>query len=378
MSQFWGKKDIKSLHKVLGIALGSSILVGILFFIGAQIIPEELIRIYSPDREVIETGALYLKMVSWSYVITAISMVYGIQLRSVGVVKLGVYTGSISLIINIFFNYILIFGKLGFPTLGILGAAIATVIARTVELIIILVVVYNKKYALACKIKEMINIDKLFIKRFMKTTVPVTANEMFWALGMTGYAMVYGRMGTDSIAIINIVDSINRILFTGMMGIASAAAVMIGNKIGEKDEKTAIKYAYMLGKISIYVGFATSLILLITIKPLLSFYNLEDTTYKLVIYTTYVLAFLIPFKSFSTTTVVGILRGGGDVKYCLALDITALWLVGIPLVIYGGLGLGLPIYIVYGLAGSEEIIKFIFSVRRIISKKWIRNLVEDM
>ena len=378
MSQFWGKKDKKSLYKVLGIALIASIFIGITFFIGGQFAPEFLIKIYSPDIEVINLGASYLKIVSWSYIVTAISMVYGIQLRSVGILKLGVYTSVISLIINIFFNYVLIFGNLGFPKLGIEGAAIATLIARIIEMIIIVSLVYKKKYPLACKIKEMVKIDIKFLKKFTITTAPVIANEMLWALGMTGYAMVYARMSTESVAVINIVDSIARILFTGFFGIASATAVMIGHKIGEKKEEEAIKYGYLLGKISVYIGIVTGILMVIIIKPLLSFYNLEAEVYDLVVKTTYVLAVLTPFKSFTATTVVGILRAGGDVKYCLVLDITALWFVGIPLVIYGGLTLGLPIYIVYGLAGSEEVIKFIFSVRRVISKKWITNLVENM
>lgn len=378
MSQFWGKKDKQNLYKVLGIALIASVFVGMMFFLGGQFAPQFLIRIYSPDIEVINLGASYLKIVSWSYIITAISMVYGIQLRSVGILKLGVYTSIISLVINIFFNYILIFGNLGFPKLGIEGAAIATLIARIIEMIIIVSLVYRNKYPLACKIKEMLKFDIKFLKKLMITTIPIIANELLWALGMTGYAMVYARMSTESVAVINVVDSIARILFTGFFGLASATAVMIGHKIGEKEEDEAIKYGYLLGKISVYIGILTGIIMVIIIKPLLSFYNLDVEVYDLVVKTTYVLAILTPFKSFTATTVVGILRAGGDVRYCLILDITALWLVGIPLVIYGGLTLSLPIYIVYGLAGSEEVIKFIFSVRRVISKKWITNLVEDM
>ena len=378
MSQFWGKKDNKSLYKVLGIALIASIFIGTIFLLGGQFAPEFLIKIYSPDIEVINLGASYLKIVSWSYIITAISMVYGIQLRSVGILKLGVYTSVISLVVNIFLNYILIFGKLGFPELGIEGAAIATLIARIIEMTIIVSRVYKNKYPLACEIKEMLRIDRIFLEKFTVTTAPVVLNEMFWALGMTGYAMVYARMSTESVAVINIVESIGKILFTGFFGVASATAVMIGNKIGEKKEEEGIKYAYLLGKISIYIGIVTGVLMIIIIKPLLSFYNLEKEVYDLVVNTMYILAVLTPFKSFTATTVVGILRAGGDVKYCLVLDITALWLVGIPLVIYGGLTLDLPIYIVYGLAGSEEVIKFIFSVRRVISKKWITNLVEDM
>ena len=378
MSQFWGKKDYKNLHKVLGLALIASISVGFLFFLGAQIIPEKLIRLYSPDIEVIKAGASYLKIVSWAYIITAISMVYGIQLRSVEILKLGVYTSVASLIINITLNYILIFGKFGFAPMGIEGAATATLIARTVEVILIIATVYIRRYPLASKLSEMIDIDKEFIGKFVKTTIPVVVNEMMWALGMTGYAMVYARMSTESVAVVNIVGSIAGILFTGFFGVASATAVMVGNKIGENDEAEAIRYANMLGKLSIYLGIVTGILMVLIIKPLLSFYNLSDEVYKLVVYTTYVLAFITPFKSFTATTIVGILRGGGDVKYCLFLDIAALWIIGIPAVIYGGLYLKLPIFVVYGLAGSEEIIKFIFSVRRVISKKWIKNLVKDM
>ena len=378
MSQFWGKKDKESLYKVLGIALIASIFVGIIFLLGGQFAPKFLIRIYSPDIEVINSGASYIKIVSWSYIMTAISMVYGIQLRSVGVLKLGVYTSLISLIVNIYFNYALIFGNFGFPKLGIEGAALATLIARIIEMLIIISLVYKKKYPLACKIKELVKIDRKFLRKFCLTTAPVVANEMLWSLGMTAYAMVYARMSTESIAVINIVDSIAKILFTGFFGIASATVVMIGHRIGEKKEEEAIKCAYLLGKISIYMGIITGIIMVIIIKPLLNLYSLETEVYTLVVKTIYMLAFLTPFKSFTTTTIIGILRAGGDVKYCLILDITALWLVGIPLVMYGGLTLGLPIYIVYGMAGSEEVIKFIFSVRRVISKKWITNLVENM
>ncbi len=378
MSQFWGKRDEKNLYKILGLALTLSVVVGVLFFLAAQIAPKFLIRLYSPDIGVINLGASYLKIVSWSYVFTALSMVYAIQLRSVGIVKLGVYASVVSLIINVFLNYLLIFGKLGFPELGIQGAAIATLIARTIEAITIVTVVYKRKYPLACELKEMTKIDLEFVRKFRETTLPIVLNEMLWALGMTAYTMVYARMSTESIAVINIVDSIAKILFTGFFGVASATAVMVGNKIGEKDEEEAIRYAKMLGRISIYLGIITGMVLAIIINPLLGFYNLDSRVVKLAMYTAYVLAILTPFKSFTSTTVVGILRSGGDVKYCLILDITAMWLVGIPAVIYGGLYLGLPIFIVYGLAGSEEAIKFIFCVRRVRSKKWVKNLVKDM
>ncbi len=377
VAQFWGEKNIRAIHKVLGVALISALLTSTVFFILTQTIPGFLIRIYSPDQEVIGYGREYLKIVGWSYIATSLTFVYSIQSRNVERAKIGLYSSIIALITNVSLNYILIFGKLGFPAMGVRGAAVATLIARTMECIFVLGYINYNESPLKSSIAEMLSFDREFLKKYRKTTIPVILNEMLWAVGITTYSMVYARMSTTAIAVVNIVGSIERITFTGFIGVANATAVMVGKKIGEKREDIAIEYANKLGSISFLLGLGGSLLLFLAAKPILGFYDLSDEVFKLTLSTMYILCLFLPFKSFNATNVVGILRAGGDTKYCLIMDVAALWAIGVPLAYLGGLKLGFPVYLVFALALSEELLKFFVGVRRVISKKWIRNLVED-
>ncbi len=377
VAQFWGEKNLKAIHKVLGVALISALLTSTVFFLLTQAVPDLLIRIYSPDKEVIGYGAKYLKIVGWSYVATSLTFVYSIQSRNVERAKIGLYSSIIALLVNVSLNYILIFGKLGFPAMGVRGAATATLIARTIECIFVLGYINYNESPLKSKIKEMLSFDREFLRKYRKTTIPVILNEMLWAVGITTYSMVYARMSTTAIAVVNIVGSIERITFTGFIGVANATAVMVGKKIGEKREDVAIEYANKLGSISFLLGLGGALVLFLAAKPILSIYDLSDDVFKLSLSTMYVLCLFLPFKSFNATNVVGILRAGGDTKYCLVMDVAALWAIGVPLAYFGGLKFGFPIYAVFALALSEELLKFFVGVKRVISKKWIRNLVED-
>lgn len=377
VAQFWGEKNIRSIHKVLGVALISALLTSTVFFILTQMVPGFLIRVYSPDTEVIGYGGEYLKIVGWSYIATSLTFVYSIQSRNVERAKIGLYSSIIALLVNVSLNYILIFGKLGFPAMGVRGAATATLIARTMECIFVLGYINYNESPLKSTIGEMLSFDREFLRKYRKTTIPVILNEMLWAVGITTYSMVYARMSTTAIAVVNIVGSIERITFTGFIGVANATAVMVGKKIGEKREDIAIEYANKLGSISFLLGLGGSLILFLAARPILQIYDLSDDVFKLSLSTMYVLCLFLPFKSFNATNVVGILRAGGDTKYCLIMDVAALWVIGVPLAYFGGLKFGFPVYLVFALALSEELLKFFVGVRRVISKKWIRNLVED-
>ncbi len=377
VAQFWGEKNIRAIHKVLGVALISALMTSTVFFVLTQTVPELLIRVYSPDQEVIGYGGEYLKIVGWSYIATSLTFVYSIQSRNVERAKIGLYSSIIALITNVSLNYILIFGKLGFSAMGVRGAAVATLIARTMECIFVLGYINYNESPLKSSVGEMLSFDSEFLRKYRKTTIPVILNEMLWAVGITTYSMVYARMSTTAIAVVNIVGSIERITFTGFIGVANATAVMVGKKIGEKREDIAIEYANKLGSISFLLGVGGSLLLFLAAKPVLGIYELSDEVFKLSLSTMYILCLFLPFKSFNATNVVGILRAGGDTKYCLIMDVAALWMIGVPLAYLGGLKLGYPVYMVFALALSEELLKFFVGVRRVISKKWIKNLVED-
>ena len=374
-AQYWGKKDIINIKKVLGLALIFSLICSTMFFLASFFMPEKLLKIYTSDLEVISLGVKYLKIVCFSYLIWAVSFVYVLQLRGIAITKITVISSFISLIVNIFLNYILIFGKFGFRAYGVEGAAIATCIARLVEFFVIIVAVYIRKYPLAAKFKELINFDINFVKNYLKISLPVLLNETIWSLGINCYSMIYARMSTEAVATVNVVSSIERIVFVGFIGLANSAGVIIGNTIGEGENEKAEKYGVSFEKMAFILGIVMAIVMALITIPILNVYELKEKTYNMAKITLFILAFILPLKSINSTIIVGILRGGGDTKFPLYIDVAALWLVSVPLVYFGGLVWGLPVYLVYLLAASEEIIKLIFGFRRIKSKKWINNVV---
>ncbi len=377
-AQFWGKKDIKNIKKVLGIALTLSLIVALGFYSATQFIPEKLMALYSPDKEVVYLGGEYLKTIGISYIFTAISFVFAIQLRNLSLTKVSVYGSIISLFINIILNYLLIFGKLGFEPLGVKGAAISTAIARLFEMFFIVYYTFFKKYPIAGRIKEYLLFDKNFVKNYFSISLPVIINEILWAFGITCYSIIYARMGTSQVATVNIVNSIERIIFTGFIGIGNATAVMIGNKVGEGELVEAKKYGKTFAILAFAIGLLGSAIVFLIAKPILGIYDLSEEVNNLAFLTLMSLCIIIPFKAFNSTTIVGILRGGGDTKYALIIDILALWLMGVPLTFVAGLKLHLPIYIVFLVAASEEFVKFTLGLVRLKSGKWVKNVIENI
>lgn len=374
-AQYWGKKDIVNIKKVLGLALIFSLSCSLMFFLASFFIPEQLLKIYTPDLAVISLGVKYLRIVCFSYLIWAVSFVYVLQLRGIAITQITVISSFISLIVNVLLNYILIFGKLGFKAYGVEGAAIATCIARLAEFLVIILAVYIKKYPLAAKFSELIDFDFNFAKRYLKISLPVVLNETIWSLGINCYSMIYARMSTEAVATVNVVSSIERIVFVGFIGLANSAGVIIGNTIGEGDNKKAEEYGISFGKMALVLGIITAIILGMITIPILNVYELKETTHNMAKLTLFILAFILPLKSMNGTIIVGILRGGGDTKFALYIDVAALWIVAIPLSYFGGLVLGLPVYLVYLLSASEEIIKLIFGFNRVKSKRWINNVV---
>lgn len=377
-AQYWGNRDIKNIRRVLGICLITGCIASFLFTIGGLLFPNQILSIFSKDMDVVLLGSKYLRIIVFSYVITAISFAYSFVLRSTGEVKTPMVVSIIALGTNTVFNYLLIYGKFGFPRLEVEGAAIATVMARVLEMVLILYVVYKNNNVIAAKVSEMMDLSSSFIKNFFKVTTPVILNESIWALGVTLYAVVYARMGTSVIASTNISGTIEKIAWVIFMGLGNACAVMIGNKIGERDEENAFNYAkrfIILGpSLAVLAGF----LVFLSSKWILSPYNVSAEVYEFSYKNLIVFAVFLWAKTFNYFSIVGILRSGGDTKFCLVIDTCGVWLVGVPLAFLGGLVWKLPIYWVLVLVYMEEVFKLILGLPRILSKKWINNLTSEV
>lgn len=373
-AQFWGNKDIPNIRRVLGICIITGGTAALLFSLGGFFFPNEILRVFSEDPAVIRLGTEYLKIVVFSYATTAVTFAYSFILRSTGRVKAPLFASVVALGTNTVLNYILVYGYIGFPRMGVRGAAAATIVARLIELVLILVIVYVKKYAVAASLKEMTNLSLNFIKNFFKVTVPVILNESMWALGVTMYAIVYARMGTEAIASTNISGTIERIIWVLFMGFGNACAVMIGNKIGEGNEKQVFVYAERFAVLGPTVAVLSGIVVIMLSDWALSPYKVSPQVLSYARLNLIAFSCFLWAKVFNYMNIVGILRSGGDTLFCLFLDIGGVWLVGVPLAFAGGILLGLPIYWVYVLVQVEEVVKMIAGIPRLISKKWINNL----
>lgn len=377
MAQYWGKKDVKSIYKFMGISLLFSLFTAFLFVIGGVFFSENIMGIFTKEKIVSDLGKNYLAAVAPSYIFTSISLTYAMALRSAGYTKIPMYASLIGLIFNGVLNYIFIFGKLGIPALGVTGAALGTTVARFMEMSFILHTIYVRdKNIIAGKLSEMFIFTKDLITKFIKTATPVVFNDVMWIGGITVYFIAYSKLGTNATATMQISNTINNAFNIFAIGIAIASSIVIGNKIGAGEEKEAKEVAIKINIFGIALGVLVGVVFFIASPFIPLMFKITPETKANVITVLRIMSVLVPVRFFGIVQIIGVLRGGGDVVYAILVELIAVWGIGVPLSFIGAVYLNYPITIVYALTCLEEPFKMISTIPRLLSGKWIRNLVK--
>ena len=379
IAQFYGKNDKLNIRKITGLSVISALMIGITFMIVALFSPKFIIYFFSKDLDVIKVATNYFSIIGFCYLIIAISNVFSMGSRSIRNPKLGMICSTISLFINIFLNYVFIFGKLGMPALGASGAAIATVIARIIELILLVSYIYFIKddYELRFTFKDIKLINKDLLKAYISKTTPTFLNDTLWAFGTVLYAVAYSKAGTSAIAASQIASSTGNFFIVTAVCVAIGSSIMIGNELGADNIKKAIHYSKKFAILVTLVGAIFGLLLIISIPGLIKLFSVSDQLMPDIKKIFVIMGILMALKTFNTFIIIGVLRSGGDTKYALFLEMGCMWIVSLPLTFFAAYK-GLPIYILVGLTYTEEVVKFIFGVPRAISKKWAQNLVKNI
>lgn len=372
IAQYWGKKDIKGIHRTLGITLIFSLVLSILFTIAAVVFPTELIGLYSKDALVVETGAKYLRISAFCYIPMALSFSFSLSLRSTEQVKLPLYTTIASLFINAGLNYIFIF----ILNFGVQGAALATVIARLVEFIILFTVAYRKKLVVAGAITDLLSYTKSDMALYLKIAFPVIVNEILWSLGITMQNVIMARASTQAIAAFNITGTVGQLTWVFFIGVGNAAAIIIGKKIGEHNEVEARSYANRFGWFMPLTAVGIGLFLIPISKLLPLFFKVEPLILEQARLMLMALMLTYPFKAFNMCMIIGICRSGGDTVYAAIVDATYLWFIGIPLGALAAFVFKLDPWLIYVAFMSEEILKAATNYMRLRSGKWLNNVIE--
>lgn len=374
VAQYFGKKDFENIKRPVAYSLVLSTAFAILFSILALMTPEFSLKLFTNDMEIVAEGTKYLRIAGWSYLMFGISFTFAVALRSTEQAFVPLVVTAAALCINTIFNYIFINGKFGFPAMGVEGAAVATLIARGTELLIFCYLVFFRKNIIAPRWKDFV-FEKVFAVKYIKVITPVVLNESMWGIGVSIYNAVFGRIGKEVVAANQIARNAEQILTALCIGVGSAAAVVIGKKIGERDRKGALEYARKFSILSTVFGLVLGIILIFLSPAILKIYTVSPQAKEYAWQFLLILGIVMWIKMFNYVNIVGTLRGGGDTTFCLFLDVGAVWLIGVPLVYLTGLKWGMPIIVVMICLNAEEIVKSVFGFWRLRSNKWVNDLV---
>jgi len=378
-SQYWGKKDLRTINSIAGVTLLFLFALCSMFMVAGYSFPHQLMRLLSNDERVIELSVIYLRIVLITFIPTTLTSVFSGILRTVEKVKIPLIANSTGILLNIFLNYILIFGNLGFPAYGIKGAAIGTLIARVIELSIILVYIIFFEQTVKFTIKKIFSIHVLIIKDFFKYSVPVILNEAVWGFGVTIHAGIIGQISKEQYAAYTISNMIERISHVSMIGFSSTACILIGKAIGAgKDKDTVMQYARTFQGLAVGFALVAGLTVFSVRTPILSVFDVGDQTKYYADKLLLVVSILVMVKTFNCVSVVGIFRGGGDTKTGMIIDLLAMYCISVPLGAVAKFIFNFEVPFVYMFLMSDELIKLPIFFTRIKNRKWIKNITRDI
>lgn len=373
-AQYWGKKDIRTIEKVLGITMRLALLISIVFTVVVLLLPEKIMHIYSSEQDVIYEGSQYLKIIALSYVISAITMIYFNIMRSIErvIVATVVYAGS--LVINVVLNAIFIFGMFGLEPMGIRGAALATLIARIFEFVVVIFYAKFVNRDVRFHLKNLFPHDTLLMKDFITYSMPVMINELIWGFGISTSAAIIGHLGKAAVAANSVTQVTRQLAMIVAFGLANATAILIGKTIGENEEDRAKLYAKRFLRLSVIFGMIGSLVILGVSAIAGNILSLSDQAKTYMHFMMFVMSYYAIGQAFNTVVIVGVCRAGGDTMFGAVLDAIFLWGISIFLGWITAFILKLPVQAVYVVLLSDEVLKIPVTIWRYKSMKWLKNV----
>lgn len=374
IAQYWGKKDITAIEKIMGIVVMLTVSMGILFMFAALCIPDRLMSLFTNDEEIIEQAVLYIRIVAFTYPVSAFTMAYLNMLKSIERVTISTVIYGTSLILNIIVNAVLIFGLLGFPKMGIQGAAVGTLLARLAELLILLFYIRRFKPEVRVKVKYLSHIDAVMWKDFLYYASPVIVNEVLWGVGYSANTAIVGHLGSSVVAANSVAQVTRQLSMVVGLGIASATAIMIGKTIGEGKKDLARLYGKRFIILGLLCGLGGAAVILI-LRPIIIWgmgFGGEGARY-LSLFLFMMSAYAIA-QSLNTTCVVGIFRSGGDTRFGMILDMTTMWGGSILFSALAAFVFHFPVPVVYAVLLSDEFVKVPFCLWRYQKKIWLKDV----
>ena len=373
ISQYMGQNNKKEIMRSFYLNLLISLGLAIVFTGICILLPEKIMGLYTKDAQTITASAEYLKFIAGTFLPIAGATLLSTLFRCMEKAQLPLYASIAAAVLNTGLNYILIFGKFGFPLMGAKGAAIATLISQLANFSIMLVMLFKHNEFLKKNQEEEIT-SEFYWKQYVAMLFPILICEFMWSLGENVYAAIYGHIGTDTSAAMTLINPIQGLMIGALCGLSQAASVIIGKKLGNKEYDDAYESAKKL----ILYGFVGSVVLSLVIIATSAFYveiyQVEAIVKTLTRQILIAYAFVAPFKVLNMIVSGGIIRSGGKTKYVMLIDMVGTWGFGVPLGLISAFVLNLSIPYVYFILSLEECIRFGISIVVLRKKKWMQSL----
>lgn len=370
--QYWGIRDLASLRKIVGIDYTMCLVLSVptvaMVFAGAPF----FIRLFSDEPEVIELGTQYMKIACFSYIFAALSFVISYNSRSIQDLKYPTIINACAILMNIFLNYVFIFGNFGVPALGVRGAAIATTVSRILECVAMMLSVYlRKEHPLKAYPSQLFCYSRELLVNVMKTAVPVIITEGMWAFSVSAIFAAYGKISASALAISQIAVTVTDFFQTIYFGLGNASSVIIGEVLGQGRRSTAFEYSRKVLKVTWILNIIMTVVIILARTPIAAIYDFSPETTEILMKALLVYAVALTPKMLAYMTICAILRAGGDTVFCMYMDVAFNVGLQIPLAYIGVLVLKWPLHWVMAFVAIADFIKVFFCYYRYYSKKWM-------
>lgn len=373
-SQYWGQKRTDEVKKLSAIGIRVVLAICLMLFFAVSLFPHKALMLFTQEPKFISEGVKYLNIMRFSYVFFGLSTIMLGTMRIAESVKIALKVSVVSLCINVLINYLLIFGNFGCPTMGVQGAAIGTLTARIVECFIIAFFMFRKEKRLCMKIQDFAHVDKAMLRDYLRIGTPILVTSVLWGVANALQTVILGHMSDSAIAAQSISNTLFLLLKVTSVGAASAASIIIGKVIGSGDFKKLREYVRTLQGIFVAIGLSLAALFTLVRFPLLSIYNISDETRRLANAFMTIQTITICTMSYQMPTNTGIIRGGGDTKFVLILDIVSIFIIVLPLSALSAFVWHLSPIAVTFILNSDQIFKCIPAFIRANRYKWVRQL----
>ncbi len=374
IARFWGSGDRESLRKALSLMFRTCLAVSLGYTLIVTLFTRQIMAILTPEADVIYEGVRYLRWAMPCFFLHGMSLSATIALRNIDCVHVPLYSSICSFFVNIFFNWVFIFGRLGAPAMGVAGAALGTLISRSFEFIFICGYFFLREQRIRFRIRQIFDPCADLAGEYFRIALPVMVSDTLLGVGNSATAMVAGHIGTVYMSANSITMMTQQISQVFSVGLGQAAGIITGNTLGEGDREKAYRQGVSLTAIGFLTGAACGLAIAAVAVPIVSAYNVTAETRQMAVQLMYTVAFLVVFLLPNSIMTKGVLRGGGDTRFLMIADVVFLWVVSVPLGCLAAFVFHWPAPAIFLCLRLDCIAKALCCIQRLRSRRWIRTI----